>query len=88
MDDDKIAISKEELQKNLIHYRNVVNALGANVPIACMCLPKKVENALKKEGFELIYDLMYRDFREIKGIGPQNFDLIASRLDDFVTVGI
>lgn len=86
--DDSVILDKEELQKNLNHYRNVVNCLGANVPIECLCLPKKVEKALIKDGFILIYDLLYRDFREVRGIGKVTFDLIASRLDEFGTICI
>ena len=84
--DNNVKLTKEDLEKNLNHYRNVVNCLGANVPIGCLCLPKKVENALKAEGFILIYDLLYRDFREVKGIGEGTLDLITSRLDEFGTV--
>jgi hypothetical protein len=83
-----VSLTKEELEKNLNHYRNVVNCLGANVPIQCLCLPKKVENALIKDGFIRIYDLLYRDFREVKGIGTENFDLISGRLDEFGSVGL
>lgn len=87
--DEKVyVLNREELEKNLIHYRNVVNCLGANVPIACLCLPKKIENILVKAGFILVYDLLYRDFRKIKGIGDGAFDLIRDRIADFGTMSI
>ncbi len=86
--DINVTLSREELEKNLNHYRNVVNCLSANVPIECLCLPKKIQNALIKDGFILVYDLMYRDFRKVKGIGKIAFDLIASRIDEFGTMSI
>lgn len=85
---DSVTLSKEQERQNFMHYRDVVNCLGANVPIECLCLPSKIEKALLAEGFRLVYDLLYRDFREVKGIGRISFDLIASRLDEFGTVRI
>ena len=79
---------KEEIKKNLIHYRNVVNYMGANVPIQVLCLPKTIENALIRQGYARVYDLINRDLTKIKGIGKARIDLLAASLDEFFTISV
>ena len=78
--------AQEEARRNLAHYRNLMQFMGANVPVQALCLPKKLENALISAGFERAYDLIGTDLSKVKGIGKGSFDLIASRLDEFFTV--
>ena len=78
----------EESKKNLAHYRNVLQFMGANIPIQALCLPKPIENALLRADCLRVYDLINRDFTEIKGIGRDRADILASRLDEFFTVCI
>jgi hypothetical protein len=85
---DNIKLHDEEIKKNLIHYRNVLSYMGANVPIAALCLPKVIENALTRDGCERVYDLINRDLTKIKGLGKNRIDLLTSRLDEFFTVSI
>jgi hypothetical protein len=86
--DIKFALSADELKKNVAHYRNTMNCMGADAPIQSLCLPLKIEKILLGEGFLRVYDLMFKDFREVKGIGKVAFDLIASRLQEFGTMSI
>jgi len=82
-----IDLEKEEHKKNLAHYRQTLGYMSANVPIESLCLPTVIENILIKEGFIRVYDLMAHDFREVKGIGRDRFDIIAASLDEFVSIG-
>jgi hypothetical protein len=85
---EKIEDLRERFDQDLSHYRNVMEYMGANVPIAVLCLPKSIENALIRDGCIRVYDLINRDLAEIKGIGVTRAELIASRLDEFFTVSI
>ncbi len=79
---------KVDLKKDLAQWRRLLSYMGANVPIQVLCLPKAVEKSLISEGILRVYDLIDRDLAEIKGIGLARGELIASRLDEFFTVGI
>jgi hypothetical protein len=76
----------EAARKNLAHYRNLMQFMGANVPIQALCLPTKLENALISAGFDRAYDLIGSDLTKIKGIGRGSVDLLTSRLDEFFTI--
>lgn len=92
--DTNIDKSKKEQEleaervKQVVHYRNVMNYLGANVPIQVMCLPKDLENVLLGQGFLRVYDLIGHDLAEIKGVGPARRDILESRLSEFFAVHI
>ena len=85
---DEIVESKNSLDEDLAHYRNVLRYLGGNVPIQVMCLPSVIENALIADGCLRVYDLFNRDFTKIKGLGRNRIDLLRSRLDEFISVQI
>lgn len=80
--------SKEDLKKNLAHYRQTLSYMGANVPIQALCLPKPLEKLLIKAGHLRVYDLINLDLSKIEGIGEGRLDLLTSRLDEFFTIGI
>ena len=84
--DAELEKATEEARKNLAHYRNLMQFMGANVPIQALCLPKKIENALLSAGFDRAYDLIGSDLTKIKGIGRGSLDLLTSRLDEFFTI--
>lgn len=96
MNDDEFKIinpdvqppEKPDLKKDLAHWRKLLAYMGANVPIQVLCLPKPIEKSLLSCGILRVYDLIDRDLTEIKGIGVARADLLASRLDEFFTVGI
>ncbi len=79
---------KVDMKKNLDHYRKTLSYMGANVPIQVLCLPKTIEKSLINEGILRVYDLISRDLGKIKGLGQARLDLLASRLDEFFSVGI
>ena len=80
--------SQEKLQEDLSHYRKTLYYLGANVPIQVLCLPKQLEAALISDGCLRVYDLINRDLTEIKGVGKRRLDILTSRLDEFLSIGI
>ena len=69
-------------------YRKLLFYMGLNVPVETLCLPKRTENALKSAGIVRVYDLVGRNFREIKGIGEGTVGLLTARFDEFVAVCI
>ncbi len=77
---------EDQLIKDVVHYRNVMNYLACNLPISVMCLPEEIEKILIREGFNRVYDLIGCDLTEIKGIGKSRSAIIGSRLDLFVCV--
>ncbi len=79
---------KRDWQEDLSHYRKILSYMGANVPIQVLCLPKPLEKCLISNGCLRVYDLINRDLAEIKGIGEVKIDLLASRLDEFFSVGL
>ena len=78
----------EKLKKDLMHYREVLHFMSANVPIQVLCLPKPVENILLREGLVCIYDLLDRDLAKIKGLDRQRVSLLTSRLDEFFAISL
>lgn len=78
--------SQEKLKEDIAHYRNVLQYMGANLPIGALCLPKEMENLLLKSGFLRVYDLINCDLTKIKGFGRKRLDLLTSRLDEFISI--
>lgn len=85
---EELKISDEELKKNLAHYRECLMFMGANVPLEVLCLPKRIETSLLREGYSRVYDLIRQDLGEIKGIGKVGLEVLTSRLDEFFTVSL
>jgi len=79
---------KQEFEYCLQHYREVLGYLQADIPITCLCLPKVIENALLKQGYERVYDLIGQDLRVIKGLGARRIDILSGRLQEFFTVSL
>lgn len=79
---------QKELRENISHYRNILNYLGANLPIQVMCLPKEIETILIREGFLRVYDLIGHDLTKIKGLGIARRGLLESRLSEFFAMSI
>ena len=81
-------LKQDELKSEILHYRNVVNYLGANVPIEVLCLPNEIENILIKSGYIRVYDLIGKNLAKIKGIGEARIGILTARLDEFFVVSI
>ena len=81
-------VDNSKLDESLSQYRDVLQYMGANVPIQVLCLPKAMENILLREGCLRVYDMINRDLTKIKGIGDNRIELLRSKLDDFFTVQI
>ena len=86
---DKIKVEqkvKEELIKSMSAYKKTLAFMAGDAPIEVLCLPKKMENILIKNGCLRIYDLFDRDLTKIKGIGKVRCRDLASCLDQFFPV--
>ncbi len=79
---------KPDLKKDFAHYKMVLAYMGANVPIEVLCLPKPIENNLRRNGFYRVYDLINHDLTKIKGLGKARVDLLASSLDEFFSISL
>lgn len=77
---------KDELVKNVAHYRNVMHYMGLDVPIQVLCLPKRVENILLRGGYLRLYDII--EAPRIKGIGKDTLAEVRSRIHELFTVPI
>lgn len=76
------------VEEDLEYYRNILNYMGANVPIQVLCLPKDVENILLKKDLLRVYDLFGHPLEEIKGIGTERANFIRERMSDFTSFPI
>lgn len=91
LDNEKIKkeqATQDELQKNISHYRSIMNYLGCNLPIQVLCLPKQIEKSLLGAGLVRVYDLIGRDLGKVKGMGKTRRAILEVRLDDFFVVSI
>lgn len=77
---------KEEVIKRFADYRNTINFMVADAPIAILCLPAPIERILLNEGCLRVYDLFNLDFVKIKGLGESRVRDLTSRLDQFLSM--
>lgn len=80
--------TQERLDEDFKHYNNLLQYLGADVPIQTLCLPKRLEKILRTHGLIRVYDLIGFDFGKIKGLGDKGIRVLTSRLDEFFSVAI
>ena len=86
MSDEVDVKFEDESKKNLLHYRNVLSYMGADVPIQVLCLPSVIEKILLRDGYVRVYDLINRNLSEIKGLGDTRLRILTSSLDEFFTM--
>ena len=86
MSDEVDVKFEDESKKNLLHYRNVLSYMGADVPIQVLCLPSVIEKILLRDGYVRVYDLINRNLAEIKGLGDTRLRILTSSLDEFFTM--
>ena len=79
---------KLDITQNLLHYRKVLEFMGANVPVSVLCLPTKVEKILLKNEIRRVYDLVGLDLTKIEGLGDKYIGLLHSRLDIFIGIDL
>jgi hypothetical protein len=79
---DIIKINKKFLE-SLENYRKLLNVLSGDMPLGCLCLPKKVEKILTDNGFLRIYDLINTDFTKIEGLSEVSIRDLTTRIDQF-----
>lgn len=90
---DEVKIKKSIVKKinkkfleSLQNYRKMISYMVGDMPIGILCLPKNIENKLRKNGIDRVYDLFDRDLRKIKGIGKVGAGYITSSLDQFISI--
>jgi len=81
-------VINSDWKKDFAHYQTCMQFLGANVPLETLCLPATITTILKREEFEMVYDLLNVDLTKIKGLGPRRINLLTSRLDEFLAINI
>ncbi len=84
--DMKMQKIREEVLKKFTEYRQTLNFMVADAPIAILCLPSAIEKALANQGLLRIYDLFDCDFSKIKGLGIVRIRLLTSSLDEFFSM--
>ncbi len=77
----------KKLLESLHNYRDMVKYMGGDMPIGCLCLPKKYEKKLFEQGILRVYDLFNRDLTKIKGIGKVGIGYLTSSLNQFLSMG-
>lgn len=84
--DDNLKRIREQVVNKFIEYRKTIDYLAADAPIATLCLPTVIENALLAHGCLRIYDLFDCDFTEVKGLGVRRIGDLTSSLDKFFSM--
>lgn len=80
--------ASKRFNEDLFHYRDLMSMIQTDLPLSALCLPKKLENQLSKQGFRRINDFRGINLSEIEGLGDAWRHLLSTRLDEFFTVGI
>lgn len=81
-----VKINKKFLE-SLENYRKLLKIMGGDMPIECLCLPKKSEKVLISYGFLRIYDLINADFSKVEGLNDVAMRDLTSRMDQFFSMG-
>lgn len=76
----------EEFLKNVEEFSKTLNFMIADVPIQILCLDKKTENILLKNGFLRVYDLFNVELTEIEGLNDSRIGNLTASLDEFFSM--
>lgn len=77
---------KRDLSKRYSEYKSIMRNLAGDAPIQVLCLDKKTEGILLKNGHHRIHNLFDLDFTKIKGLGVIRTRNLAACLDQFLSV--
>ncbi len=77
---------REEVAKRFNEYSSTINVMLADAPIAILCLPTVIENALIAHGCLRVYDLLNLDFTKVKGLGICRIRNLTASLDQFLSM--
>ena len=75
-----------ELSKKFSDYKKTLDYMACDAPIEILGLPKSIETILISQNFLRVYDLLNRDFTEIKGLGDRRIRDLTSCLDQFFSM--
>jgi len=77
-----------KLLESLRNYKNVLNYMSADLPIEVLCLNKKTEKILFKNGFLRVFELLDLDFTKIEGLNDLGCRYLTSRLNQFISMNM
>lgn len=83
---DATEINKKLLE-SLENYNKMLVHSMTDIPLGCLCLEKKIEEILFKNGFRRVFDLVDVDLAKIKGLGKIRIGKITSSLNQFLAMG-
>jgi hypothetical protein len=83
---DATEINKKLLE-SLENYNKMLVHSMTDIPLGCLCLEKKIEEILFKNGFRRVFDLVDVDLAKIKGLGKIRIGKITSSLNQFLSMG-
>ena len=76
----------QKLIESADSYRQLVTLMSADVPIGVLGLPADIESILSKRGITRVFEIVGKDFSEIKGIGRKRAPLLTAALDQFLSM--
>lgn len=84
--DEKMRKIREEVAKKFTEYKNTLNYMATDAPIAILGLAPAIETALLNHGCRRVYDLLDMDFTEVKGLGVRRIGDLTACLDKFFSM--
>ncbi len=76
----------KKLVESLGNYQKMMEYMAADLPVQCLCLPKRYEKALLSNGLLRIFELFDLNLVEIEGIGVVGARDITASLNKFISV--
>lgn len=86
LDNNDVKKIKKEVLRSVKAYSNAMKVMACDMPIESLCLPIELNNILLNAGINRVYDLIDRNFTEIKGIGIVRANMISARLNELIPV--
>jgi hypothetical protein len=77
---------REGVLNGLKDYGKSIKFMTCDAPLSILCIPKKIEKVLSKNGIIRIYDLLYTDLTKIELLSVSDIRDLTSRLDQFLAM--
>lgn len=88
-DNEKIDLNaeiKKRLGSEWTAYQRMMHALALDGPIGMLCLPAKIEKSLINAGCLRVYDMIDRDFSEIKALSERDIGIVTTSLNELLAM--
>jgi len=76
----------KKLVESLENYQKMIGYMAGDLPLQCLCLPKKCERALIDAGFLRVYELFDLNLIEIEGIDIVGARQLTACLNQFISM--